>query len=167
MGKRLKKAELLREIAVEREKLDSRLSELKLRQMTTADVTKAGWSVKDILGHLIGWQELNLSWHEIELGGETPKLPAPGFGWKDVPMLNEQIYRTHQRRSLRSVMGDYEKYHQKMLDLIESVPEKHLVAIGHFSWTGKSWSLSDYICANTASHYRWATKHIRQWNRAQ
>jgi hypothetical protein len=165
MGKRLNRKELLSEIATERARLDGQLTGLVARQMTVTDVTAAGWSVKDILGHLVGWQELNLGWHESELRGATPEVPAPGFGWGDVPKLNAKIFRTHQRRSLKTVRRDYESFHQKMLDLIESVPEENLIAIGHYSWTGKSWGLSDYIRANTASHYRWACIHIRRWIR--
>jgi len=50
-----------------------------------------------------------------------------------------------------------------MLKLIEDVPDDDLVAVGRFNWTGPSWTLSDYVRANTASHYRWASKHVRKW----
>lgn len=165
MAKRLSKTDLLTEIYAEREKLDDLLDSLRPRQMTKAGVTGAGWSVKDILGHVISWQQLNLGWYESGMRGESPAVPAEGFGWGDIRLLNEKIFRQHRRRSLKAVVGDYELYHGKMLKLVETVRPKQLVAIGHFDWTGPSWSLSDYIRANTASHYRWAAKHLRKWKK--
>jgi len=156
VGKRLPKAELLQEIGVERGRLDALLEQLTPRQMTQGDATLAGWSVKDILGHLIAG-----------LCGETPEMPAPGLTWKDIRRLNDRIYRSHHRRSLKAVLADYHEFHQKMLDLIEEVPDRDFVAVGRFAWTGPTWTLSDYMRANTASHYRWACKHVRKWLRAQ
>jgi hypothetical protein len=167
VGKRLSKAELLREIGVERGRLDAFLGQLTPRQMTQGGATLAGWSVKDILGHLIGWQQMNLDWHAAGLRGETPEMPAPGLTWRDIPKLNDRIYRKHQRRSLQAVLSDYHAFHQKMLDLIEAVPDRDFAAVGRFAWTGPTWTVSDYVRASTASHYRWACKHLRKWLKAQ
>jgi len=167
MGKRLPKSALLEEIDRERTSLDGLLKQLTPRQMTQAGVTLAGWSVKDILAHLVGWQQLNLEWYAVGMRGETPDVPAPGLTWKDLRKLNDRLYRQHHRRSLNAVFTDYNSYHNKMLKLIDAVPEGDLVAVGRFAWTGPTWSLSDYIRANTASHYRWACKHIRKWLRMQ
>ena len=167
MGKRLPKAELLQEIGVERSRLDAFLEQLTPRQMTRADVTLAGWSIKDILGHLIGWQQMNLGWYAAGLHGETPAVPAPGLTWKDIRKLNAQIYRIHHRRSLKVVLADYNDFHQEMLKLIEDVSDRDFVTVGRFTWAGPTWTLSDYVRANTASHYRWACKHIRKWLRSR
>ncbi len=167
MGKRLPKSQLLQEICVERRILDELLAQLTARQMTRPGATLAGWSVKDILGHLIGWQELNLRWYEAGTRGETPEVPAPGLTWRNIHELNDRIYRKHHRRSLKAVVADYNSFHRKMLDLIDEVPDLDLIKIGRFKWAGPTWTLSDYIRANTASHYRWACKHIRKWLKSQ
>jgi hypothetical protein len=167
MGKRLPKADLLQEIGVERGRLDELLEELTPRQMTQAGVTLAGWSVKDILGHLIGWQHMNVEWYAAGLRGETPEVPAPGLTWQDIREVNDRIFRKQHRRSLNAVLADYCEYHQAMLRMIEEVADRDFVTVGRFAWAGPTWTLSDYVRANTASHYRWATKHIRKWLRAQ
>ncbi len=167
MGKRLTKPELLKEIDFERAKLDAFLEQLTPRQMTQRCVTLAGWSVKDILGHLVGWQQLNLGWYAAGLRGESPDVPAPGLTWRDIRELNDRIYREHRRRSLKAVLADYDTFHRKMLALIEEVPDRDFVSVGRFVWAGPTWTLSDYVRANTASHYRWACKHIGKWLRAQ
>lgn len=123
VGKRLPKAELLQEIGVERRRLDALLDQLTRRQMTQRGATLAGWSVKDILGHVVGWQQMNLDWYAAGLRGETPEMPAPGLTWRDIRQLNERIYRQHQRRSLQAVLADYHALHRKMLELIEQVPD--------------------------------------------
>ena len=71
MGKRLRKDKLLSEIQRERRALDDALSPLSARQMTRAGVTRGGWSVKDVLAHLVEWQQMNLGWYAAGLRGET------------------------------------------------------------------------------------------------
>jgi hypothetical protein len=163
MGQSLSKSELLQEISVERSRLDALLAQLTPRQMTQGGATLAGWSVKDILAHLVAWQQMNLDWYATGLRGETPEIPGRG----DFRELNDRIYRKHHRRSLKAVLSDYNAYHQKMLELIGEVPNRDFAALGRIAWTGPTWTLSDRIRWNTASHYRWACKHIRKWLRTQ
>ena len=167
MGKRLRKRELLDEIARERRALDDALALLKPRQMTRPGVTRAGWSVKDVLAHLVAWQQLNLGWYEAGLRGEKPAMPAPGYTLRDLPRFNQMLYRKHHRRALRAIKADYLTYHRRVVDLIQSLTDSDLITIGRFSWTGPSWSLSDYLRASTAAHYLWARNRIRRWWRAQ
>lgn len=166
MGKRLRKRDLLSAIERERRALDDALAPLSPRQMTMAGVTRGGWSVKDVLAHLVEWQQMNLDWYAAGVRGETPVIPAPGFTLRELPRLNEQIYRKHHRRPLAAVMRDYQAYHERVVQLIESLTDADLVTLNRFSWTGPSWTLSDYLRASTAAHYLWARTRIRRWWRA-
>ena len=163
MGRRLCKKDLLSEIERERTALDDTLALLSIRQMTQAGVTRGGWSVKDVLAHLVEWQQMNFTWYEAGLRGERAAMPAPGFTLRDLPRLNEMIYRKHHRRSLHVVRRDYVAYHERMIALIKLVPDEDLVTLGRYSWTGPSWTLSDYFRAATAAHYLWARTRIRRW----
>ena len=167
MGRRLPKKELLGEIQRERSALDDTLALLTARQMTKAGVTRGGWSVKDILAHLVEWQQMNLDWYAAGLRGEKPAMPAPGFTLRELPRLNEMICRKHHRRSLQAVLRDYRSHHERVVELIKSLPDSDLVTLGRFPWTGPSWTLSDYLRASTAAHYLWARTRIRRWWRAQ
>jgi len=135
MGKRLRKKEL---------------ALLSPGQMTKAGVTRGGWSVKDVLAHLVEWQQMNLDWYAAGLRGEKPAMPAPGFTLRELPRLNEMIYRKHHRRSVRAVMHDYRSYHERVVELIEALSDADLVTLRRFSWTGPSWTLSDYLRASTS-----------------
>lgn len=167
MGKRLRKNELLREIEQERKALDDILATLQPRDMTKPGVTRGGWSVKDVLAHLVEWQRMNLEWYAAGLRGEKPAIPAPGYTLRDLPRLNQMIYRKHHRRSLSAVAADYRSYHVRVVDLIRRSSDEDLVTLGRFCWTGPSWTLSDYLRAATAAHYLWARKRIRRWQLAR
>ncbi|HEX9656558.1 MAG TPA: ClbS/DfsB family four-helix bundle protein [Bacteroidota bacterium] len=167
MGRRLRQKELLDEIHVERTTLDNTLALLTKRQMTQAGVTRGGWSVKDILAHLVEWQQMNLNWYAAGLRGEKPAIPAPGITMREIPRLNQMIYRKHHRRPLSDVLRDYEANHARVVALIKSLPDEDLITLGRYSWTGPSWTLSDYLRASTAAHYLWARTRIRRWWRAQ
>ncbi len=164
MGKRLRKKELLLEIQRERNALDDTLALVPIRRMTKAGVTRGGWSVKDVLAHLVEWQQMNLDWYAAGLRGEKPAMPAPGFTLRDLPRLNQMIYHKHHRRSLQAVMRDYRSYHDRVVELIQVLPDRDLVTLNRFSWTGPSWTLSDYLRASTAAHYLWARTRIRRWH---
>ncbi|HEY5544674.1 MAG TPA: ClbS/DfsB family four-helix bundle protein [Gemmatimonadaceae bacterium] len=167
MGKRLRKQALMDEIRRERAALDETLVGLTPRQMTRAGVTRGGWSVKDVLAHLVEWQQMNLDWYAAGLRGEKPAMPAPGYTLRELPRLNEMIYRKHHRRSLQAVRRDFESHHDQIVALISSLSDSDLVTLGRFSWTGPSWTLSDYLRASTAAHYLWARTRIRRWRRAE
>jgi hypothetical protein len=166
MGKRLRREELLSEVDRERAALDDALAGLTPRRMTAAGVTRGGWSVKDILGHIVEWQRMNLDWYAAGLRGERPAIPAPGYTLRELPRLNAMIFRKHHRRSLQDVVRDYGSYHRRVVTLIHALPDADLVTLGRFSWTGPSWTLSDYLRAATAAHYLWARARIRRWRRA-
>jgi hypothetical protein len=163
MGKRLRKKELLLEIQRERNALDDTLALVPIRQMTKTGVTRGGWSVKDVLAHLVEWQQMNLDWYAAGLRGEKPAMPAPGFTLRELPRLNQMIYLKHHRRSLQAVIRDFRSYHDRVVELIQALPDSDLITLNRFSWTGPSWTLSDYLRASTAAHYLWARTRIRRW----
>jgi hypothetical protein len=161
MGRRLPRRELLAEINKEWDELNALLRQIPRQRMMQRGVTPGGWSVKDILAHILGWQQHLLKWHETELRGGTPAVPAPGMNWGDLKRFNEMIYQEHRRRALPAVLRDFAAYHRRMLQLVDRTADADLLAVGRYKWMGPTWSLSDYCRAETASHYRWARKWIR------
>ncbi|HUN65433.1 MAG TPA: ClbS/DfsB family four-helix bundle protein [Bacteroidota bacterium] len=167
MGRRLRKKDLLISIRQERKLLDKMLSSLTRRQMTVPGVTKGGWSVKDIIAHLAEWQKMNLDWYAAGVRGERPHLPAPGYTMRELPLLNHRIFLKYRRRPLRAVMNDFQTRHNRIVRLIRSLSDADLITPGRYSWTGPSWTLSDYLRAATTAHYLWARTRIRRWHKRQ
>ena len=60
--------------------------------------------------------------------------------------------------------ADFDATFERVLGLVTTLPESHLLEPGQFAWTGKN-ALVTYVGANTASHYRFASKVIRRWLR--
>ncbi|MEQ1603923.1 MAG: ClbS/DfsB family four-helix bundle protein [Pyrinomonadaceae bacterium] len=167
MGKRLSKSDLLHEIEVEKGKLDKLLIALRPDEMIESGVTPGGWSVKDILAHLIGWQQMILSFHEAERSGKVPEVPGHGLTWRETPKLNSLIYQEYRETPLADILKSFEASHRSMLGLMDKESDTDFVTVGRFRWAGPSWTLSDFVRAETASHYRWATNHIKKWMRVR
>ena len=133
------------------------------RKFTTPGINLAQWSIKDVLTHLLDWELRVVEWCELGKQGKTPETPGEGFNWNQLPDLNARIRKRHQRKSVKRVLSEFEEAHQQTLALIKSLNDQQLTTIGFFPWTGKSWTISDYLRANTASHFRWARNKIRKW----
>jgi hypothetical protein len=154
------KTDLLAAIEKERGALETYLETLTPEQMTEPGLM-GEWSAKDILAHLVEWEQMVLSWHAAGLRGETPDLPAPGFKWSQTPALNQQIFEKHKDRSLDDVMVQFQASHQEILGVIQGLSNEELFTAGQFAWTKKN-TLGTYFVSATSSHYLWARKEIRK-----
>lgn len=162
-GKRRDKNGLLQSIETERHRLESNLASLTDGEMTVPGVI-GNWSIKDILAHLVDWEQRFLGWYQAGLRGEVPETPAPGLTWSDLDILNQLIYQDHKDRPLDEVKTEFQTSYQQILRTVWEIPEEDIFSIERFAWTGES-NLAAYILANTANHYRWAKTHIRKWQR--
>lgn len=154
------KTDLLAAIEKERDALENYLETLTPEQITVPGIV-GEWSVKDVLAHLIEWEQMVLSWHAAGLHGKTPELPAPGFKWSQTPALNLQIYEKHKDRPLAEVLAQFRASHQEILGVIQGLTNEELFTAGQFAWTKKN-TLGTYFVSATSSHYLWARKEIRK-----
>jgi hypothetical protein len=159
------KDELLAAIDKERGELETLLATLTPTQMTEPGIV-GDWSVKDVLAHLIEWEQMVLGWHAAGLRGEIPELPAPGFKWSQTPQLNQQIYEKHRDRPLDEVLDQSQASHKEILGIIQGLSNEDLFTPGHYAWTKKN-ALGTYMVSATSSHYLWAGKEIRKGLRAR
>jgi hypothetical protein len=155
------RAALLDRIGGERRRLESTLAGLSPEQMELPGVI-GRWSVKDILAHLAAWEALFCGWYQAGLRGETPELPAPGFTWREMDALNEQIYQQHCAQPLAEVQAWFSVSHQRLLEEVAEIPEEVLFSKPLYAWQGK-YRLVTYVLANSAQHDHWAEGHIRNW----
>lgn len=160
MPRATSKTDLLAAIAQERQALETLLRTLTPQQMVEPGVVGA-WSVKDVLAHLVAWEQMVLGWYRAGLRGELPALPAPGYKWNQTPELNQMIYETHREQPLDEVVAHFYHSHQEIRKVIEGLSNEELFTAGHHAWTQKN-TLGTYFVSATSSHYLWARKEIRK-----
>lgn len=153
------KAELLKSTCLEREKLESKIAGLSPDELVFPG-TMGEWSVKDILQHLVDWEQRWLSWYEAGKRGESVLTPEPGYNWRQMGQLNEKYRLKFKDRPLEAVLHDFNCSYQQIMGIVEGIAEAEMLALGLYAWTGKL-PLIAWIAGNTCEHYRWAIQMIR------
>jgi len=159
------KQALLAAIEKERGVLEAFLDTLTPEQMTEPGIV-GEWSVKDVLAHLIEWEQMCLGWYQAGLRGEISPLPAPGFKWNQTPALNQQIYEKHRDQLLDEILKQFKASHGEILGVIQELSNEKMFELGQFKWT-KNNTLGAYFVSATSSHYLWAMKEMRKGFRAK
>jgi hypothetical protein len=138
--------------------------EAKIKNMTREELifpgTMGGWSVKDILQHLVDWEQRWMHWYAAGMCGEQVHTPEPGYNWRQLNLLNERYRQLNLNRPLEDVLQDFSNSYNQILGIIERIPEPEMLATGVYAWTGK-YPLIVYIAGNTCEHYRWAAQMIK------
>lgn len=162
MAKPESKQALLAVIQRERSKLEGLLVTIAESEMEIPGACEQ-WSIKDILSHLVDWEQRCLNWYRAGLKGDVPKTPDEEFNWRQLPGLNQAIYEKYKNRSLEDTRKAFAESFGEMLSAVKAMTEEEIFSPGHYAWTKKSTLLS-FIYANTANHYRWARKLIKKFN---
>ena len=160
MPRSFTKVQLLEDARRERAALEKLLEKLTPAEM----VHSAGpgeWSAKDVLAHLIEWEQMVLGWIETGLSGKTPAMPAEGYKWNQLPALNQQIYEKHRDRPLAEILEQFQRSFQQSMTAIEGFSEEILFTRGYYPWSGNN-ALAAYFNSCTASHDLWARKEIQK-----
>jgi hypothetical protein len=165
MARPTSKEDLLAAIDKERGALETFLETLTPEQMIDPGVV-GHWSVKDVMAHLVEWEQMCLGWYRAGLRDEIPPLPAPGFKWNQTPQLNQQIYEKHRDRPLDEVLDHFQASHREILGVIQGLSNEELFTAGRYAWTKKN-TMGTYFVSATSSHYLWARKEIRKGLRAK
>jgi hypothetical protein len=152
------KAELLRLTRQERSILEDKITGLSYAEMLYPG-SMGVWSVKDILQHLVDWEQRWISWYQAGKRGEPVVTPEEGYNWRQMGVLNEKYRLKWKDRPLDEVMTSFHDSYHQILGIIQEISEEEMLTINYYPWTGKL-PLISWIAANTCSHYRWATQMI-------
>jgi hypothetical protein len=159
------KTALLKAIEEERNALEQLLAELSPEQMVQPGIV-GEWSVKDVLAHLLEWQQMVLRWHSAGLKGKVPVTPSEEFNWTQLPQLNQQIYEKYHDRPLNEVQKEFNASFKKTLKTIQGLSDEELFTRGRYAWTRNN-SLGAYFISNTSSHYHWARTTMKKGLKAR
>ena len=155
---KITKAELLEQIHQERQKLEEALSRFTRLQLSVPGV-EGDWNAKDVLAHIVAWEQRMIRWMSQALSGEIPLRPA---NWDEVHKLNEESYQEDKRLSLDQVLEDFERSYPQALAVAESTEEKDLLDPERFPWRNGS-PLWVMVAANTCWHYREHRQALETW----
>jgi len=116
----------------------------------------ANWSIKDVVAHLWGWQQVTLARAEAAVNDEEPKYPDwPETSWADpeadVDQTNAWIYETNRDKPWASVYAEWKTQFQRLFVLWDQIPEKDLFQEGRYTWM-EEYPLSESLLGTYEHH---------------
>ena len=160
MPKPTSKDQIIETAQTERTALEQYIASLTDEQMNRPNIA-GGWSAKDVLAHLIEWEQMVIQWYETGVKGNVPAVPSEEYNWGQLPQLNHAIFLKHHDRSLADIQKDFKSSYKKIIKVIQTIPEKELFTRGYYPWTRNN-ALAAYFVSATSSHYRWARTLLRK-----
>ncbi len=158
MPKPTTKDQLLKEIYDERAKLEALLAAIPPEIFASRKV-QGEWTAKDVVSHLIAWEQMVILWVNSGYEGKTIPIPAEGFKWSDLPALNDKIFKEHKDEPAEDVLMKFQQSYQQTLGLLNSISAQDLFTPGLHKWQNKN-MLAAYFKSCMSSHYLWARKEI-------
>lgn len=126
--------------------------------------TEAHWkrdkNLRDVIMHLVRWQELLLAWVKNNASGLSVQFLLPGYTWKTYGDMNLLFWKECQKISLDDAMELLRDRHMQVLELAGNFTDEELFAKSHYRWTGTT-SLDSYFISTTSAHYDWALKKLK------
>jgi hypothetical protein len=118
----MKKSELLTWLQGKYQQWDRLLDEIGPARMDQPGVN-GDWSIKDIVGHLTGWNRWLVT--RLQAAGRgAPEPPPPWPAHLDTEdEINAWIYESNRGRSVREVLDEAYQVHQQLLAVIEDLPD--------------------------------------------
>ena len=112
---------------------------------------------RDVLMHLYEWHAMLERWYREGMDGDIPFMPAPGYKWNTIKLLNTQIWENYQDVTLNQAIKKLKLSHERVMDIIRAHTDEEIITKKYYKWT-KTTNLYSYIAPNTTSHYIWAIK---------
>jgi hypothetical protein len=113
-------------------------------------------SIKDIVAHLMAWQQRSIARMEAGLDNREPVFPKWPEGVdpevEDVDQINAWIYQTYCDQPWQSVHEAWREGFLHFLELAEAIPEKDLMEVGRYAWL-KDYALSAVLLGSYEHHH--------------
>ncbi|QUG41807.1 ClbS/DfsB family four-helix bundle protein [Psychrobacillus sp. INOP01] len=124
---------------------------------TSIETQERDKNFRDVLMHLYEWHVMLERWYREGMSGDIPFMPAPGYKWSSIKLLNMQIWENYQNVTLNQAIKKLMLSHERIMDLIKSHTNEEIMTKKYYKWT-KTSNLYSYFAANTTNHYIWAIK---------
>ncbi len=163
MEELLTKVELLNRLHTEHARLEQAVD-----QLTEAQVTQWGiigtWSVKDMLPHIMHWEQFALGELEPAMHGERPAQPVSATPQDEESddEINARVVAQYRDVSLRDVRAAFDHSFQRVVAVVEALDETDFTADSRVARV-----LGESVVAclgnNTYEHYAEHSAMIRDW----
>ncbi len=136
-------------------------------EQLTAPSLPGGWSVKDVIAHLMAWQLRTIARVEAALNGGDPQFPnwpqhLDPHDEDDVDELNAWLYETYRDQPWPTIYRTWRDNFSRLIELSEQIPEEDLHEVGKFSWLPE-YPLSYILTATYDHHHREHLEPLRAW----
>ena len=145
----MKKSELLQWLQEKYQQWEALLEEIGPTRMDQPGVN-GDWSMKDIVAHLTGWNRWLVARLQAAGRGEAePPPPWPAHLQTD-DEINEWIYQSYHRRSVREIIDETRQVFQELFAVIAALPDDvridHIEPAYYLVWVdGKRFPASEFF----------------------
>ncbi|MBA3824555.1 MAG: ClbS/DfsB family four-helix bundle protein [Ktedonobacterales bacterium] len=157
------KTALLEQIAQSRARLEDLLARVPPAEVL-APVLAGGWSVKDVLAHIVYWeQRALLILANARAGQSTPLSWEPGEDVATaIDRVNEAARVASHAQSFTEVQERFAASHQEVCAVLTALPEDYLFGSDDFARvTGGD--VIELIASNTYDHYQEHIAMLAAW----
>lgn len=137
-----------------------------LAQLSDDDMLQPGfngdWTGKDVLAHIVDWEQRFLRWYFTGRRGATVERPEPGMTWDDLDRLNAAMIAAQRPRPLSVIRAEFAGSYRRIVEVIEGMSEDEIFTAGYVAWL-PDLPLLRPIRANTDIHYAEHIPHIQGW----
>ncbi len=154
------KAQMLGRIWADHALLEAIIAPLSAVQMTQplAD----GWSVKDVLAHVVVWEGLLVEWLTARAADTFPATAVP-LSREAVDRLNAAAYAAAQARPLPAVLTAFHRSFGQVLQAVDALPAAVDLAMPLAEAWAAGVPLGQLIAENTYAHYQEHMAAIQAW----
>lgn len=107
-------------------------------EQITASRLPNGWSIKDLLAHLMAWQQVSIARLEAAQLDTEPIFPAWRAGSarepEEIDQINARIYEIYREQSWLNVYQGWRDGFLRLLKLGEEIPEDDFLDTRKYSW---------------------------------
>lgn len=131
------------------------LSSLREEQITTPYFDD-NWSIKDVIAHLWGWQQISIARMKAAALGREPAFPGwvtdlGGLWEEDADQTNAWIYKINHEKPWTEVYQNWREGFLHFLDSGEPISERDLLDGDKYVWL-KGYSLAFILVASYDHH---------------
>jgi hypothetical protein len=129
--------------------------------LITSAGADGGWSIKDILAHIMAWHRRLLDRIGAIARNEEPAFLISGVGNGEIDRLNAQFYEENKARPLNEVLSDLRASHFQVVESVRRMTDEDLMDPQRFVWMDGDpfWKL---VAGDTYEHYQEHMESIKE-----